>query len=321
MLDRTANNSDLVELVPAFAQGLPDFIRQQVVINMEFKVVQVENRQGKLHSGRSVKPDATTIGTRPILLSDAMLIDIPHTCIVLETVRAFFGLVHKMVVGMLLGLGRRKTYKFVFVFTYGRSGSTLLMGLLNSLKNYCIRGENNNVLHHIFQASRALDTAREKSAKNSQETTNPWYGLNVTRPDEFHAELIQAFVDDVLVPPRGATSIGFKEIRFSEAEVPDFKAYMSFVQTSFPGCRIIFNHRRLEDVASSKWWSTMPNALEKLQVMEDRFNSVPATGDVFHFHYDRIFDNLSHIRELFEFLGEPFEEVHVREVLSVRHSY
>lgn len=288
---------------------------------MDFKIVQVKKRQDKLQCGRSFVSTPTPTGKRPVVLSGAMLIDIPRSYIVLETVRASKGLVHKLVDGMFLGLGRRKTYEFVFVFTYGRSGSTLLMGLLNSLKNYCIRGENNNVLHHIFQASRALEAAIEKSAKNSQQTTNPWYGLNVTRPDEFRAELIQAFVDDVLVPPRGATSIGFKEIRFSEAEVPDFDAYMSFVRTSFPGCRIIFNHRRLDDVASSKWWSTMPNALEKLQVMEDRFNSVSAARDIFHFHYDRISDSLSHIRELFEFLGEPFDETHVREVLSVRHSY
>ena len=47
-----------------------------------------------------------------------------------------------------------RRYNFVFIFTYGRSGSTLLMGLLNSLPHYCIRGENNNLLHRLYPVLR-----------------------------------------------------------------------------------------------------------------------------------------------------------------------
>lgn len=217
---------------------------------------------------------------------------------------------------------RRKRYQYVFIFTYGRSGSTLLMGLLNSLPHYCIRGENNNLLYRLFWASEALHSAlASPSAKNASKPTNPWYGLDRTNPDGFAQRLVDAFVDDVLAPEPQHTTIGFKEIRFSQAEVPDFEGYIAFVRRSFPGCRIIFNHRNLGDVAASKWWSTMPAAPQKLQFIEDRFNSLPQSPDILHFHYDRIDESLEHVKELFAFLGEGFDEQAVRQVLAVPHSY
>jgi len=217
---------------------------------------------------------------------------------------------------------RKKRYNYVFIFTYGRSGSTLLMGLLNSLPHYCIRGENNNLLHRLFSSCEALQTAlASPSAKNATKPTNPWFGLNDTNPARFTQRLIDAFVEDVLAPGRDHTTIGFKEIRFSKNEVPDFDGYLAFVRRSFPGCKIIFNHRNLVDVAASKWWSTMPAAPEKLKFIEDRFDMVPSGPNVFHFYYDQIDDSLEHVRQLFAFLGEGFDEPALREVLSVRHSY
>lgn len=226
-------------------------------------------------------------------------------------------------VPLLKLLKRRRSVqrRFVAICTYGRSGSTLLMGLLNSLPHFCIRGENNNVLYRIYEACAALEKARTASLKNSEKTTHPWFGLMQADPDRFAQDLIQAFINNVLRPEAQHTTVGFKEIRFSETEVPDFKGYLAFVRSQFPGCKIIFNHRRLEDVASSKWWSKMPQAMTKLQAMEDRFNSVDDAEDVFHFHYDQIDSSLGHIHELFAFLDEDFDEQAVRRVLAVRHSY
>lgn len=223
---------------------------------------------------------------------------------------------------MLRLFTKRRTYDFVFIFTYGRSGSTLLMGLLNSLPNYCLRGENGNVLHRLYQAYEALRAARSSpSAKNARNATHPWFGLLSADPERFRQRLVDAFVDEVLAPGDRDRTIGFKEIRFSKEEIPDFEGYVEFVRTSFPGCRIVINHRNLDNVAASAWWSNMPKAREKLQFMEDRFNSVPAGSNVFHFYYDRIGGDLDHVRELFAFLGEGFDETSVRSVLSVRHSY
>lgn len=42
---------------------------------------------------------------------------------------------------------------YVFIITYGRSGSTLTQNLLNSLPGYCIRGENSNLLYFLSKAA------------------------------------------------------------------------------------------------------------------------------------------------------------------------
>ncbi len=211
--------------------------------------------------------------------------------------------------------------RYLFILTYGRSGSTLLMGLLNTISHYCIRGENNNVLYRIYEACRALEQARANALKNAERPTHPWYGLDLADPDRFREDAIGAFVNHVLCPQPQHTVIGFKEIRNSEAEVPDFDGYVAFLRTRFAGARLIFNHRPLADVAASKWWSNMPRALEKLQIMEDRFNGVEPGPDVFHFRYERIDESLAHINELFAFLGEPVDAAAVRTVLATRHSY
>lgn len=41
---------------------------------------------------------------------------------------------------------------FVFLVTYGRAGSTLTQKYLNSLPDVCVRGENGNLLYHLFRA-------------------------------------------------------------------------------------------------------------------------------------------------------------------------
>ncbi len=39
---------------------------------------------------------------------------------------------------------------YLFIVTYGRSGSTLLQGILNSIPGYLIRGENRAALFHLY---------------------------------------------------------------------------------------------------------------------------------------------------------------------------
>ena len=43
---------------------------------------------------------------------------------------------------------------YVFVMTYGRSGSTLLMGLLNTIPGYLVRGENDDALRYLYDFHR-----------------------------------------------------------------------------------------------------------------------------------------------------------------------
>ena len=214
-----------------------------------------------------------------------------------------------------------KIDRFVFVFTYGRSGSTLLMGLLNSIPGYCIRGENNNAVYCLFEMHQRIAEARTGSLKNSERHGHPWFGLHLIDPEAMRQTQRQMVTEQILKPERHHRVTGFKEIRFSEKEVPDFDAYIAYIQNTFAPCKIVFNHRNLDNVAKSGWWKNMPEALARLQVMEDRFRSVPEDDCVFHFSYDALCADPGYASELMAFLGEPYDPKAVGDVLNVRHSY
>jgi hypothetical protein len=222
------------------------------------------------------------------------------------------------------GANGQKKIRYVFVFTYGRSGSTLLSGILNSLEGYCIRGENNNALHALFLYFKRIRDAPIGNIDKSAQSTNPWYGFQMVDLDGVRAQIRCGFTNQVLNPEDSTRVTGFKEIRCSKKEIGNFPAYVKFIEETFSPffpCKIIFNHRNLENVAKSGWWRDMANADKKLNFMEDRFNGFANSSTHFHFHYDRINEGQNHIRELMDFLGEEHDFETVRLVLQKRHSY
>lgn len=213
-------------------------------------------------------------------------------------------------------------YRYVFIVTYGRSGSTLLMGILNTIPGYRIHGENLNALYRLHQAESAIAEARRRCAGKSrhQVPRSPWFGILRARPQEFRRELVNSFVTHILRPAPGDRVLGFKEIRYTRSDVRDFEDFLAFLQTAFPDSRIIFNHRDLSAVARSSWWALDRDATEKLRVADERMSAIPADERTFHFYYDEIDDSLDNIRTLFHFLGEELDEPAVREALATRHS-
>lgn len=211
--------------------------------------------------------------------------------------------------------------RYAFIVTYGRSGSTLLMNIINSCDGCRIRGENNNSLYGIYQSYKKIIDAQQEHGKNSHLTSSPWWGISAVNAESYAQKLVKSFIDEVIMPGPSDTLCGFKEIRFSRREVPDLIGYINFLTKFFPGARIIFNHRDLDAVSSSKWWASMPNARNLLQDIDDRFNEVNESESFFHFYYDKAINDTTHVRDLFKFLDIPYDESAVKNVFTQRHSY
>jgi len=213
-------------------------------------------------------------------------------------------------------------YRYVFIVTYGRSGSTLLMGILNTIPGYRINGENYNALYRLYQADAAIAEARQLSAGKPRHRVpqSPWYGMPEARPDRFRQEIVTSFVTHILRPGPKDRVLGFKEIRYTKGNMPDLDKFLDFLLRTFPDCKIVFNHRDLAAVAKSSWWALDPKASEKLKIADARLWEIPAGERHFHFVYDEIDDSLANIRALFEFLGERLDEPAVRQALDTRHS-
>ncbi|WP_238368604.1 sulfotransferase family protein [Mesobacterium pallidum] len=215
--------------------------------------------------------------------------------------------------------------RYVFIVTYGRSGSTLLQNLLNAIPGFEIRGENNNALLHIARAWEALDSsqtlARLREAGEPTDQTHPWFGGELIHPPHVARAMVRGFVNTVLKPSDDTRVSGFKEIRFHAAG-EEFEMYLDFIYRFFPNVKFIFNTRDKDAVAQSGWWKgyapeTVHRILGEAEGLYHAYmEKNPERG--FHLHYDDYVGRPAKLRPLFEFLGEPFDRDMVEQVLGTK---
>jgi hypothetical protein len=210
--------------------------------------------------------------------------------------------------------------KHVFVMTYGRSGSTLLMGVLNSIPGYLIRGENRHAMRHLYDFHRTgmAERARVDPAR-ARQSTHPWFGIESFDEAASLRGIRELATATLLRPESGTRVTGYKEIRWYDDDLPD---YLAFLQQVFPGCRFVLNTRHLPDVAGSNFWTHKDDPLGRLQVIEARMlASAERLGDAVHrVHYDDYVADPAVLRGLFDWLGEPWDEDRVRAILATPHS-
>lgn len=217
---------------------------------------------------------------------------------------------------------------FVFVVTYGRSGSTLVQNLLNALPGYCIRGENGNLSGPLAQAWHTAATMKNlKTLRHSGRTTDPthpWFGAEGIAPDRLGHALADAFCREVLRPPEGTRVAGFKEIRFHHDKA-FFAKHLGFLRSCFPKARFIFNTRAHQDVARSGWWAEQDPAqvMKVLAQAEQLFDAFLKAHPKISckLRYEDYNDRPEGFRPLLEFLGEPFEPDLVARILDTRLSH
>jgi hypothetical protein len=217
-------------------------------------------------------------------------------------------------------------FPFLFVVTYGRSGSTLLQGILNSIPQYAISGENNNALYYMFKAHAQLQSGKKQWGRQPTDPSDSWYGIDNVIDKEFGRRCANVFLDTCLRPPDGTRCIGFKEIRYARDFIPDedFVPYLNFLCEFFPGAGFVFNIRRPEDVAKSGWWKKHKpqDVVRLLSNAQARFNQYAEGRDnAMIFDYDELVADWRYAESLFKFLDEKFDLDRVKAVMEVRHSF
>ncbi|PLX35869.1 MAG: hypothetical protein C0606_17400 [Hyphomicrobiales bacterium] len=209
----------------------------------------------------------------------------------------------------------------IFIVTYGRSGSTLLQTLLQSIPDSHILGENYNALMGLFQAAKSVRRSRAKKGGKERPANDPWYGASGLVPKRFEHRLARVFLEEVLQVPEGCRWVGFKEIRYTQAE-DDFDAFLMFIRRAFPNAFFVFNSRNVDDVMKSKWWANQPpEKVRKLVLkMDERFAEFAKEHPDFSHHvfYEQTVADPKTLQPLFDKLGEPLNLELAHEKLAER---
>lgn len=216
-------------------------------------------------------------------------------------------------------MGPPTTLSYLFVVTYGRSGSTLLQGLLNTIPGYLIRGENGDAVYHLFRFHQTMVTERDRrDPVRTRSQRHPFFGV-CDFPDAASLAGIRQLVLDTVLRPTPATRVtGFKEIRWYQEDLED---YVGFLAEVFPSARFVVNTRNQADVLKSKWWAKKDNTAYLAAVEERLLRLRDSLGPAcYHVHYDDYVADPAVLRGLFDWLGEDFDMATVTATLGVHHS-
>ena len=210
----------------------------------------------------------------------------------------------------------------ILIITYARSGSTLLQGVLNSIPGACIRGENAGTLTSLFEAFSSVELAQKEFGHWAHSPENPWFGADKIDPAGYGRDLVGAFERNVLCPPEGTDVIGFKEIRYAFMEEDQFGRLISFVRRFFRRPAFIVNTRNLEATIASAERARIGLTADQFRRADEMLQTLATSGasDVFHVRYDDYAHDASSLRALFDFLGAPFDEQVIKQVLDRAHS-
>ena len=126
----------------------------------------------------------------------------------------------------------RRRYRYVFVVAYGRSGSTLVQGLLNTLPRTVVAGESDLYVLHLFRAAASVRAfQRDHKRHGIHEPVAAFYRLTRIKRGPFHQAMNDIVTAGILGRdnPTDYDVVGFKEVRWyriQPEETDDFFAAM-----------------------------------------------------------------------------------------------
>lgn len=221
----------------------------------------------------------------------------------------------------------------VFVVTYGRSGSTLLQGLLNALPRTVVRGENGFYVIDLFRATRRATTFATSHNKHGiRNVTSAFYGLYTVRSKAFVTGTRRLMVPMLLGEHRRADvdRLGFKEVLWHEIAPEETEAFFDWFDRVFPGARYVLHTRDRRALPSSGFWrhQDVDSVFAKVDRVEEVQDFLRRTRPdrVLDTSYERfVGDDATRdeqLRALAAFVVGSCEEAtlgRLREVLGTRH--
>lgn len=214
-----------------------------------------------------------------------------------------------------------KIPKFILICATGRSGSTTLQRIVNTIPFSNICGENSGSINVLLDFYERLKTALKYSIKNDknelmgypeivEKNIKPaWYNcfdIDAIRND-IRGIIIKMFDDG-----NNPKVIGFKEIRYSG----NIKKIDTFIEL-FPNTKIICHIRNdLDSQSQSSWWKENKNSKACLEnYNRELINFAKDRDSCYLSTFENMFD-IRQMAKLFKFLNEPLNVQQYRNIIS-----
>lgn len=215
------------------------------------------------------------------------------------------------------------TFQSVVMVTYGRTGSTLLQGLLNTIDGMRFLGENEGAFFHLFEY---VETVERLSRRTDSELPNsPFYGAGALDPVAAK-EAARGAISAYFAMASGDAApacIGFKDVRYIDH--PDRLAdYLGFLEEMLDTPAFVFLWRDHAEVLRSGWWKQADRvkATATLEAVERHAGTFASDrNNCYSLTYADLIARTERLSGLFAFLGAGFDPDRVDAVLSIPHSY
>lgn len=221
------------------------------------------------------------------------------------------------------GAGPSLTFQSVVMVTYGRTGSTLLQGVLNTIDGMRFFGENEGAFFHLFEYVQTIE--RLSCRADSDLPNSPFYGAGALDPVAAK-QAARGVIDAYFATARSEdvpTCVGFKDVRYIDH--PDrLEAYLGFLEEMFDAPAFVFLWRDHAEVLRSGWWKQTDRvkAAATLEAVERQARSFARDRkNCFSITYADLIARTERLRGLFAFLGAGFDPDRIDAVLSIPHSY
>jgi hypothetical protein len=151
---------------------------------------------------------------------------------------------------------RAQQPRFVFVVTYGRSGSTLAQGMLNTLPRTLVRGENNLYLLQLFRAYAGLSSFMDKFAGAAAKPSSAFYGLREADLGTFATSVRELVQRQLLGSTDGSEvdRLGFKEVLWHRIKPKEWSGFFDFTDLAFGQPLYVLNRRDVAMASTSGFW-------------------------------------------------------------------
>lgn len=218
-----------------------------------------------------------------------------------------------------LAARRLEDARFLFVVAPGRSGSTLVQGLLNELPGTVVRGENGLYLLDLFRVMRSTITYRTAHRSHRpKQVVSAFYGLHHLRRPAFAQMAREFFVRTALggdFTPDQVKVLGFKEVLWHRVEPEETEEFFDFLDSTFGDVRYVLNLRERESIMGSGFWKRADpeaavRALDRTGEVQEYLRA-SRPDRVLDLHYEELTSSDDErrdatLRTLAEFaLGEP----------------